>query len=78
MPAKDRDVRNATQRRWYYNHREERIAQITAKKRTDYAGTCVICGATTVGESKARPGSDYCYRHRKEQMEAKRDKVQDV
>lgn len=52
MPFKSREEKLAYQRRWYAANRKRVIARNTERKHTDYAGTCVVCGGPTVGQSK--------------------------
>lgn len=52
MPYKDDEARRASNRRSYARNREKVIAKVAKRKRTDYAGTCQVCGGPTVGQSK--------------------------
>lgn len=61
MPLKDSEAKLAYQREWYARkgNRERVIAKVRERKWTAYAGKCLNCGATTIGQSKGQP-SLYC------------------
>lgn len=62
MPFKDPEAKKAYRRAWYARpeNRDRIVEKVHNRKRTNYGGVCVNCGARTVGNSKAQPGSAWC------------------
>jgi hypothetical protein len=61
VPIKDREKKLAYQREWYARNRKKVIAKVWLRKKTLYAGRCIVCGGKTVGQSKGQAPS-YCQR----------------
>lgn len=68
MPFKNREDKQAYQREWYLRegNRQRTIEKVRERKKNEYGGKCVVCGADTVGETKGKTPR-FCKDHRREQ-----------
>ena len=68
MPLKDREAYRAYMKAWYHRpeNQQRTVAKVAKRKKEEYFGLCVNCGAKTAGQSKAKPGAAWCAKCRKE------------